>query len=118
LPEIRSTIPSGASYILVDELQTRLRSDSERRTVPFLEKDGEYWGRPADDQQAISEIERLRKSGCTHIVVAWPAMWWLNYYDGFNRYLRSNFYCTLNNERLVAFDLRRQLDSPRVAKIR
>src|SRR5262245_55159131 len=30
LPEIRSTIPSGATYILVDELQTRLASDGER----------------------------------------------------------------------------------------
>jgi phospholipid N-methyltransferase len=111
LPEIRSTIPSGATYVLVDELQTRLASDGERRSVPFLEKDGKYWGRPADNRQAITEIERLRKTGCTHIIFAWPALWWLNYYEGFNQYLRSNFYCTLDNERLVAFDLRRPSDS-------
>lgn len=115
LPEICSIIPSGATYILVDELQTRLASGGERRTVPFLEKDGQYWGRPADDYQAITETERLRKSGCTHIIFAWPAMWWLDYYEGFNQYLRSNFYCTLDNERLVAFDLRRPPDSPPVA---
>jgi phospholipid N-methyltransferase len=115
LPEICSIIPSGATYILVDELQTRLPSRGERRTVPFLEKDGQYWGRPGDDHQAISEIERLRKSGCGHIVFAWPAMWWLDYYKGFNQYLRSNFHCTLDNERLVAFDLRRPPDSPPVA---
>jgi hypothetical protein len=112
LPEICSIIPSGAAYILVDELQTRLASGGQRRTVPFLEKDGQYWGRPADDHQAITEMERLRKSGCTHIIFAWPAMWWLDYYGGFTQYLRSNFYCTLDTERLVAFDLRRAPDSP------
>jgi hypothetical protein len=117
LPEIRSTIPSGATYVLVDELQTRLASDGERRTVPFLEKDGKYWGRPADDRQAITEIERLRKTGCSHIIFAWPALWWLDYYEGFNQYLRSNFYCTLDNERLVAFDLRCQSDSSSYRKV-
>jgi hypothetical protein len=111
LSEIHNTIPSGATYILVDDLQTRLASAGERRTVPFLEKQSEYWGCPADDQQAISEIERMRKSGCTHIVFAWPAMWWLDYYAGFNQYLRSNFRCTLDNERLVIFDLRHESDS-------
>jgi hypothetical protein len=36
--------------------------------LPFLENNNEYWGRPADSQQAITEIERMRKSGCTHII--------------------------------------------------
>lgn len=111
LLEIRSIIPSGTTYILVDELQTGLASGTERRAVPFLEKDGQYWGRPADDQQAITEMERLRRSGCTHIIFAWPAMWWLDYYQGFNQYLRSNFSCALDNERIVAFDLRGQSNS-------
>jgi hypothetical protein len=107
LAEIHSTIPSGVTYILVDELQTRLASDAHRRSVPFLEKNGEYWGRPADDRQAISELERMRKSCCTHIVFAWPAMWWLDYYQGLNQYLRSNFHCALEDEHLVIFDMRR-----------
>ena len=109
LAEIRHTIPSGAVYILVDEFQTRLASDSERISLPFLEKQGEYWGHPRDDAQAISEIERMRQSGCTHIVFAWPALWWLDCYEAFNQYLRSNYACTLDNELIVAFDLRENL---------
>lgn len=105
--EIRHTVPSGASYILVDELQTTLACDNERISLPFLEKQGKYWGHPADDGQAISEIERMRQSGCTHIVFAWPAMWWLDCYEAFNQYLRSNYPCILDNEFMVAFDLRR-----------
>ena len=109
LSEIRNTVPSGATYILVDEQQTRLGSDRERISLPFLEKNGEYWGRPTDDGHAIDEIERMRRSGCTHIVFAWPAMWWLDCYEALNHYLRSNYRCVLESELLVAFDLRGNL---------
>ena len=106
LSEIRRAIPSGATYILVDELQTRLADDAHCRSLPFLENNGEYWGSPEDDRQAISELERMRKSGCTHIVFAWPAMWWLDYYTGLHRHLESGFRRVLKNERLIVFDLR------------
>jgi hypothetical protein len=106
LAEIDKAIPSGGACILVDELQTRLGGDPHHRSLPFLEKHGEYWGRPADDRQAIDELERMRKSGCTHIVFAWPAMWWLEHYAGLRRHLRSAFRCVVENERIVIFDLR------------
>ena len=99
-------IPSGATYILVDELQTRLAADAEHTALPFLERDGEYWGPPADSQDAIREIERMRQSGCTHIVFAWPAMWWLDYYRDMTEYLRTRHRCVLQSDRLRIFDLR------------
>ena len=106
LSEIRMVISSGATYILVDELQTRLADDTEHRTLPFLERNGEYWGLPADSQEAIREIERMRQSGCTYIVFAWPAMWWLEYYRDMTVYLRTRKRCVLENDRLTIFDLR------------
>jgi hypothetical protein len=106
LTEIRLIIPSGATYILVDELQTRLAADAEHRALPFLEKNGEYWGLPGDSQEAIREIERMRRSGCTHIVFAWPAFWWLDYYREMTEYLRTRSRCVLESERLRMFDLR------------
>ena len=109
LSEIRNTVPTGAKYILVDEQQTHLDSDRERVSLPFLENEGEYWGHPSDDRHAISEIERMRQSGCTHIVFAWPALWWLDAYVSFHRYLRYNYPCTLESDLLVAFDLRAKL---------
>lgn len=106
LSEIRRIIPSGSTYILVDELQTRLAEDAHCRSLPFLESNGQYWGCPEDDQQAIREIERMRRSGCTHIVFAWPAMWWLDHYAALHRHLESGYRCVLENERLRIFDLR------------
>ena len=106
LTEIGMVIPSGATYILVDELQTRLAADAEHTALPFLERDGEYWGPPADSQDAIREIERMRQSGCTHIVFAWPAMWWLDYYRDMTEYLRTRHRRVLESDRLRIFDLR------------
>jgi hypothetical protein len=52
-------------------------------------------------------LERQRRAGAAFLVIAWPAFWWLEYYKGFTRRLRSRFPCILENERVVAFDLRR-----------
>ncbi len=77
------------------------------RAIPFLEKNGQYWGPPADDETAVREFERLRQAGASYIAFAWPAFWWLEHYADFARHLRSRFRCVVENQRLVVFDLRR-----------
>ena len=74
--------------------------------MPFLERDGQYWGAPLDDATAIQELERLMQSGSTFIAFASPAFWWLDYYQELRRYIESNFKCVINNDRIIAFDLR------------
>ena len=105
--EIVDLVPEGEAFILVDG--DMWGTDDElggRRRIPFLERDGQYWGPPPDDATAIKELERLQRSGASFMVFAWPAFWWLEYYAGLREHLRSEFRCMLENERLVAFDLR------------
>jgi hypothetical protein len=104
--EIAALIPAGETFILVDEDSWQMDAGGGRRAVPFLERDGQYWGPPPDDETAIRELERLRQSGANFMVFGWPAFWWLEYYAGLHRYLRSRFRCLLENERIVVFDLR------------
>jgi hypothetical protein len=92
----------------VDENQWGASPLTDRRAIPFLEQDGQYWGRPEDDETAIRELERLRLAGPAFLAVGWPAFWWLDFYTAWHRHLRSNFRCVLENERLVVFDLRSQ----------
>jgi hypothetical protein len=106
LAEINSIIPAGATYILVDEMLTRLAQDPGHKTLPFLENNGQYWGPPADDEQAVAGLERLRQGGCSHVVFAWPSHWWLDHYREFAEHLRGRYPCALENGRLVIFDLR------------
>src|SRR5262249_7045971 len=51
--DIQQNIPGGASFILVDgqHFGPDLNIE-ERRAQPFLERDGHYWGSPADDSTA------------------------------------------------------------------
>lgn len=100
---IEMLIPSGHTFILVDDCQLGL---GPRPALPFLERDGQYWGAPPDDRTAIQELERMRQAGDGFIVFAWPAFWWLDYYTRFDDYLRSRFQCVLENDCLVVFDLR------------
>ena len=105
--ELRGLVPPGESLILVDQQQFGNEFIEESHAIPFLERDGLYWGLPSDDETAIRELERLRLSGAGFIVFGWPAFWWLDYYAGLNWYLRSRFRCALENDRLVVFDIRR-----------
>jgi hypothetical protein len=41
--------------------------------VPLVEREGQYWGSPADDAAAIEELERLRRAGAGFAAFAWPA---------------------------------------------
>lgn len=103
--EIAKLIPPGDTFILVDEAQWGGEGVESRYAIPFVERDGQYWGPPADDETAIRELERLRRSGAKFMVVGWPAFWWLDYYTGLHRYLRSEFRYVLKNSRLIVFDL-------------
>ena len=105
LKELEPFIPVGQRYILVNINDWPHQLLENRQAIPFLEKEGIYWGLPPDDQTAINELERLRHQGAKFIVFGCPAFWWLDYYTGFSLYLRNNFPCVLENERLIVFDL-------------
>jgi SAM-dependent methyltransferase len=103
--ELLALVPAGKRFILVDDGQWGRVRDLSDRAMPFVEKDGQYWGPPSDDATAWQELERLRAAGATHIAFAWPSFWWFGHYAEFSRRLRESFPCVLENERLVAFKL-------------
>ena len=107
IEEMAEILPVGKSFILVDEAKW---GDGEilagRHVIRFLERNGQYWGHPQDDEVAIRELERMRQKGASSIVFAWHTFWWLDHYTGLKRHLQSKYRCTLSNERLMIFDLR------------
>jgi hypothetical protein len=104
--DIEQHVPPGHKYILVDEAWLEATIPPERVAIPFLERDGQYWGLPADDWNAISECDRLRAAGATFMVFAEPAFWWLDHYAGFADHLRSSYPRILDNNVVVIFDMR------------
>ena len=107
IQHIDDIIPAGETFILADG--DGWGTDeflAGRRRISFMEREGRYWGAPPDDDQAIGELERLRRLDLRFIVFAWPVYWWLEHYTEFRRYLFSNFQPVLQNDCLVVFDLK------------
>ncbi len=103
--DITRLIPEGEVFILVDQEQLGKEVAPNRHQIPFLERNGEYWGPPPDDETAINELEQMRDSGANFIVFAKPSFWWLEYYNQFHRHLRSKYRCLLENDQLIIFGL-------------
>ncbi len=105
--DIAALVPPAATFILVDEsLLGAGDVVTGRRNIPFMERDGQYWGPPPDDATAIAEVERLQQRGADFMVFAWPAFWWLEHYTGLRHYLHARYRCLREDDRLVIFDLR------------
>jgi glycosyltransferase involved in cell wall biosynthesis len=102
--EVCGAIPTGSRLVLIDEDEWAVPGSLRGRQVtPLPERDGRWWGRPTDDEAAVSELERLEAAGADYAVVAWPAFWWLEHYPGLEEHLRRRR-CVLENERIKVFE--------------
>jgi hypothetical protein len=104
IADLRETLGPGV-VVLVDQNAWGGTLLPERRVVPFMECDGQYWGPPASDAEAIEGLRRLRARDARYVVIMWPAFWWLTYYRGFHDYLRQTARCLRQNDRLLVWDL-------------
>ncbi len=104
---IEKDIPADTPFILVDEDTWGAREIFPmRRIVPFIDRDGTYYGPPRDDDEAIKELERIRETGVNYIVIAWVCFWWLEHYSKFSEFLRIHGDCAADNECVKIFELR------------
>ena len=85
--ELRKTTAPDSLIIAADTGDPTIFYYAERKGWHFLEEDGIYGGNPRDGQQAIVDIERLRRRGATHLVFTANTFWWLESYPDFTRHL-------------------------------
>ncbi|MEA2600151.1 MAG: hypothetical protein QOF89_1143 [Acidobacteriota bacterium] len=104
--ELASVVPLGESMVLVDQDAFGQGFAAGRRAIPFTEREGRYWGPPADGAQAVAGLIRLRAAGARFVVVGWPAFWWLDHYPELRAHLGEHFTRVLDTERLKVFDAR------------
>ena len=94
--EVTEVVPSGSTLVLIDGDQIGSGSFEGYQVVPYVERNGEYWGAPSDDETAVRELERLREAGAGFVVVGWPAFSWLEHYSGLREHLQSSYRCILS----------------------
>jgi GT2 family glycosyltransferase len=49
---------------------------------PFPDRGGHFGGFPAGDDEAAAELRDVLAAGVGHVVVGWPARWWLEHLPG------------------------------------
>jgi glycosyltransferase involved in cell wall biosynthesis len=101
--DLDEAIPSGQPFVLVDQGQLVMDQHAGRRAIPFPERDGIYWGRPAEDGSAGAELDRMRALGHRFIVFAWPAFWWLDHYSDLRARLEACSEPALRTDRALVF---------------
>jgi len=119
LKELREAVPKGCTLILVDEEQWSAGPFwEERHVLPFLERDGAFFGLPADDHTAIRELRRMMEKGAGYLVFISSTFWWLDHYRGLAKWLELKARVVLENSRLKVFKLealslkdKKQIDS-------
>lgn len=88
--KIIEAVPAGATIALMDDGEWHMNRLPGRPVVPVMERDGAYWGLPADGMAAVRELARLRATaGASYAVVGWPSSWWLEHYPTLAEYLRE-----------------------------
>jgi hypothetical protein len=82
--------PSDGLIVAADMGDPTIFYYSQRKGWHFLEKDGIYQGTPSDSQDAIVDLEKLRRRGATHVVFTTNTLWWLDYYPEFAQRLAQS----------------------------
>ena len=105
--EIESAIPAGASVLVVSKGDNALLRLGDRAGGHFPQAvGGGYTGyNPADDADAIAQLEALRRRGAEYLVLPNTAFWWLDHYAGFRDHLDRRYLAVRQGEDCVIYRL-------------
>jgi hypothetical protein len=102
---INKLIPPSDNFILVEDDGIWKSLGAGRNVYRLVETQDQYYFNPKDDEMAVRELERLKDAGAKFIVFWGPEFWWFDYYNGFNRHLRSNYRLLVEDDTMVVFQL-------------
>jgi hypothetical protein len=88
--ELNKITASNALIVAVDGGNPTIFYYAKRKGWHFLEKDGIYNGNPRNSQQAIADLERLRRQGATHLLFTTNTFWWLESYPELTQHLSES----------------------------
>ena len=105
LTVLDQVVPRSSPFLLLDDLSWQLPRSDLRKSIPFLEQNGQYAGPPSNSSHAIIELERMRSAGVQYIAVTWPSFWWFQFYPDFEQYLHRNYTELVHTSDLIVFNL-------------
>jgi CelD/BcsL family acetyltransferase involved in cellulose biosynthesis len=106
---VESLLPPGSVVAVSDKNSERM--EAGRRYIPFPERNGEWAGYPAGDEEALAELARLKSLGAAFLVVPGRMFYFLNAYPRLTRFLWQNERCVLDSESALIFALEAQVQA-------
>jgi predicted O-methyltransferase YrrM len=106
---VQAQVPPAGNVLVISKGDDGLLQLPNRRAGHFPQNlTGGYPGHhPAGSDEAITDLERLRKQGAEFLFIPYTAAWWLDYYKAFSRHLDQRFRRVAHTEKEgVIFDLR------------
>ena len=88
--ELKKVTAPDALIVAADMGDPTIFYYGERKGWHFLEENAIYDGNPDDSEQAIENLERLRRRGATHFVFTKNTFWWLQSYPEFVAHLTND----------------------------
>ena len=88
--ELKKATPPDALIVAADMGDPTIFYYGKRKGWHFLEQNAIYNGTPDDSEQAVENLERLRRRGATHFVFTRNTFWWLQSYPEFLGYLSKH----------------------------
>ena len=102
---LNKVTPSDALIIAADMGDPTIFYYSQRKGWHVPEEDGIYQGTPSDSQDAIVDLEKLRRRGATHVVFTRNTLWWLAYYPEFVQRLAQSATVMASNPEFKIYKL-------------
>jgi 4-amino-4-deoxy-L-arabinose transferase-like glycosyltransferase len=87
--ELKKVTPPDALIVSADMGDPTIFYYAELKGWHFLEQNAIYNGNPDDSEQAIENLQRLRRRGATHFVFTRNTFWWLQSYPEFAAHLTN-----------------------------
>lgn len=98
--ELSRHIPRDEPFLLIEDGSLQI---NDRRARILGQRDGTHWGPPANDTEAIVELEKAEADDIRFLAVAWVSFWWLEHYLEFSNLLQRRFTQISATEDLIVF---------------
>ena len=104
---VESIVPPDSRVLVASKGDERLATVPGRHGWHFPQDDqGVYAGYyPSDSDDAITQLESLRRRGADYLVFPVTSLWWLDHYKGLARYLNEHCHLVRDGEPCTIYAL-------------
>jgi hypothetical protein len=109
---VHRVVPLNATVLVASKGDNELVNLGSRPALHFpRDEDGRYSGyHPADSEAAIQELEQERADGAEYFLLPATGFWWLEFYDGFRKYIEQRYQVVESNQHCWIAKLSERVD--------